>query len=65
MDWSAWAGSGIIHWKWEEPVKSSMGERASGWRRRDLEKKRMSARRRLVEVLQREKGGGGVWAYAF
>lgn len=44
MSLVSWAGSGMIHWKWESPVKCSIGERASGWRRRDLEKKRIRAR---------------------
>lgn len=39
----ACAGSSMIHLKPESPVKSSMEERASGWRRRDLEKKMMRA----------------------
>lgn len=37
------SGSGIIHWKWESPEKSSMGDRARGWRRRDLEKNKINA----------------------
>ena len=37
------AGSGRIHWKCDSPVKSSSEDRASGCRRRDLEKKRISA----------------------
>lgn len=43
MSLVSWAGSGMIHWKWDSPVKSSIGERASGWRRRDLEKNRIRA----------------------
>ena len=39
----SWAGSGMIHWKCDSPVKSVIGERARGWRSRDLEKKRMRA----------------------
>ena len=37
------AGSGRIHWKYDSPVKSSIEDRASGWRRSDLEKKRIRA----------------------
>ena len=40
---SACAGSGMIHWKCDSPVKSEIGERARGCRSRDLEKKRISA----------------------
>ncbi len=40
---SSCAGSGRIHWKCDSPVKSSSEDRASGWRRRDLEKKRIRA----------------------
>ena len=43
MSLDSWAGSGIIHWKCELPVKSSIGDRARGWRRSDLEKKRIRA----------------------
>lgn len=32
------SGSGIIHWKWDSPVKSSIEDRARGWRRSDFEK---------------------------
>jgi len=37
------SGSGIIHLKLVSSLKSSRLERARGWRRRALEKKRMSA----------------------
>ena len=37
------AGSGRIHWKCDSPMKSSSDDRASGWRRSDLEKKRIRA----------------------
>jgi len=40
----------MIHSKWEEPVKAEMGERARGWRRRDLEKKMISAMREGVSL---------------
>lgn len=37
------SGSGMIHLNCESPVNSSMGDRASGCRRRDLEKNRIRA----------------------
>ncbi len=40
---SSWAGSGMIHWKWDSPLNSSMDERARGCLRSDLEKKRIRA----------------------
>ena len=45
----------MIHWKCESPVKSSIGERARGWRRRDLEKKRIRAGEMVVSFLARRK----------
>ena len=54
----------MIHWKCDSPVKSSMGERARGWRRRDLEKNRMRAAKAL-SVLQIARHGRIGHTYAF
>ena len=40
----------MIHWKCDSPVKSSIGERARGWRRRDFEKKRIKAGKEEVSL---------------
>lgn len=53
---SSCAGSGRIHWKCDSPVKSSSEDRASGWRRSDLEKKRIRAR--IVVSIQIQYGLG-------
>lgn len=47
----SWAGSGMIQRNWESPVNSSMSERASGWRRSDLEKKMISATAELARLI--------------
>ena len=41
----------MIHWKCDSPMKSSIGERARGWRRRDFEKNKMRASEGIVSSL--------------
>lgn len=54
IELSSWAGSGMIHWKWDSPVNSSMEDRASGCRRSDLEKKRISAEEGISILINLE-----------
>lgn len=54
------SGSGMIHLKYESPVKSSIEERARGWRRRDLEKKTTSA----ASGQYKEQDGFGALTFA-